>query len=264
MASPLFFEMGPIAGDSSEESLLLDAAWEDMPEAVRKILANERIQVNSVSDEKGSTALHTAALLGHEKIVELLLADQRVNVNCRDLGGHTPLHLAAGCGYDEVVQLLRDCDRVEVACENKSGMTAFGYARDMGLQDIKQLFLSNARFAEVHRSAANSGASIFKLIEAAAAEREDPEKSCWHCHKCPVELSVCKGCKKARYCDEKCQNEDWAEHEAFCRKRQRRQKRKQRKEEKSKKKEHNDEDDGGDGLGEDGCSEQMKDMKLSQ
>ena len=65
--------------------------------------------------------MHTAALLGHEKIVELLLADQRVNVNCRDLGGHTPLHLAAGCGYDEVVQLLRDCDRVEVACENKSG-----------------------------------------------------------------------------------------------------------------------------------------------
>merc|ERR1712181_23453 len=190
---------------------------------------------------------------GHEKILQLLLADQRVNVNCRDLGGSTPLHIAAGCGYDEVVQLLLDCDRVDVDTENKTGMTAFRYAEDMGLQDIMQLFLSNARFAEVRRSGAisNSGASIWKLIEAAAAEREDPENSsCWHCRKCPVELSVCKGCKKARYCDEKCQNEDWAEHEAFCRKRQRRQKRRQRKEEKLKKREKNDEEDGGDGVGE--------------
>ena len=84
-------------------------------------------------------------------------------------------------------------------------MTAFRYAEDMGLQDIMQLFLSNARFAELRRSGAisNSGASIWKLIEAATAAGEgDPEKSsCWHCHKCPVELSVCKGCKKVSFMD---------------------------------------------------------------
>ena len=107
----------------SGESRLLDAAFEDLPETVRKILASEGIQVNSVRDEKGSTALHIAALLGHEKIVQLLLADQRVNVNCRDLGGSTPLHIAAGCGYDELVQLLLDCDRVDVDTENKTGTT---------------------------------------------------------------------------------------------------------------------------------------------
>ena len=81
---------------------------------------------------------------------------------------------------------------------------------------------------------------------------------------------------KAYYCGEACQNEDWAKHETYCRNRRRKQKR----EEKSKKKDGGEGDgvedggegdgaeDGGDGEEKDGvveagCSERMKDLKLT-
>ena len=41
---------------------------------------------------------------------------------------------------------------------------------------------------------------------------------CFSCHApaSKVELARCRGCKRARYCDEECQAADWDRHQDFC------------------------------------------------
>jgi len=45
-------------------------------------------------------------------------------------------------------------------------------------------------------------------------------KICWNCSKSAgtVPLYKCEGCRKARYCDDQCQQEDWAVHTDYCQK----------------------------------------------
>jgi len=53
--------------------------------------------------------------------------------------------------------------------------------------------------------------------------KREKEKICWNCHaseKEGVKLSKCKGCRKARYCDEECQSSDWERHGSYCEKMQ--------------------------------------------
>ena len=59
---------------------------------------------------------------------------------------------------------------------------------------------------------------------------------------------------QARYCTEKCQEEDWANHKDFCRRRQKKRKQK-RKEKSKKKKDGNRGGPGGDGLKEEDVGE---------
>ena len=129
------------------------------------------------------------------------------------------------------------------------------------------------------------------------AEEEDPKKNCWMCHmpEHAVQLRVCSGCHKvrlftaklilikanvqrlpdsaspspleclqARYCSEKCSEEDWTNHQDFCRRRHKKRKEKakeKRRKEKSRKK-RNEKDDneeevgGGEPGAFDSCNEQ--------
>ena len=44
-------------------------------------------------------------------------------------------------------------------------------------------------------------------------------KICWNCHReasAEVILLKCGGCKKARYCDQECQGQDWDRHQEHC------------------------------------------------
>ena len=66
------------------------------------------------SDHNGSTALIWAAFGGHEKSVQLLLADPRVDVNHSDHKGTTALIGAAFVGHEKSVQLLLEDSRVDV------------------------------------------------------------------------------------------------------------------------------------------------------
>ena len=58
------------------------------------------VEVNCVEDEKGLTALHWAAHLGHVRCMRVLLADARVDVNFKSQQGGTALHIAAEWGSD--------------------------------------------------------------------------------------------------------------------------------------------------------------------
>ena len=106
-----------------------------------QLAADDRLQVNCVEDEKRLTALHWAAHLGHAKVVRVLLADQRVDVNFKSHNGQTALHTAAERGQDEVVQLLLSSDRVDVNAKDVYGATPMTYAVFQNHLGIMELLL---------------------------------------------------------------------------------------------------------------------------
>lgn len=59
----------------------------------------------NVQDASGYSALHHAALNGHQDIVELLLTHE-ASTNILDVKGSSPLHLAAWAGNIDIVRLL--------------------------------------------------------------------------------------------------------------------------------------------------------------
>jgi ankyrin repeat protein len=71
------------------ERALLNAAFKGNIEALKKHL-DDGVDVNAMWDSTGMTPLHSAARLGHIKIVELLVAEGG-DVNVKSKFGETPL-----------------------------------------------------------------------------------------------------------------------------------------------------------------------------
>ena len=85
---------GPNSRREKNNTLLMDAARLGFTFIVRKLLEDNRLQVNCVNVD-GDTALHLAAREGHAAIVYLLLQDMRVKRDCQNNFGNTAFHLAA-------------------------------------------------------------------------------------------------------------------------------------------------------------------------
>ena len=84
---------GPNSRREKNNTLLMDAARLGFTFIVRKLLEDNRLQVNCVNDN-ADTALHLAAREGHAAIVYLLLQDIRVKRDCQNSFGNTAFHLA--------------------------------------------------------------------------------------------------------------------------------------------------------------------------
>ena len=69
------------------------------------------------------TPLQLAARYGNEKIVQLLINDQRVDVNITDKENNTPLHDAAKRGHNRIVVLLLNHPQIKANFKNKEGHT---------------------------------------------------------------------------------------------------------------------------------------------
>ncbi|KAI9771507.1 MAG: hypothetical protein M1840_002127 [Geoglossum simile] len=68
-----------------------------------------------LKDSFGRTPLSWAAGNGHEVVVKLLLATEKVDVNSKDSHyGQTPLSWAAGNGHEAVVKLLLATEKVDM------------------------------------------------------------------------------------------------------------------------------------------------------
>ncbi|RPA98769.1 ankyrin [Choiromyces venosus 120613-1] len=79
------------------------------------------------------SSLPLYSLLAHplsyfEKIITLLLADPRMDVNLPDHELHTPLHIAIRACRRDILDLLLKHEGVEVNARDKDGFTPLGYA----------------------------------------------------------------------------------------------------------------------------------------
>jgi ankyrin repeat protein len=101
-----------------------------------------------VPDGKGETALHYAAQLGDQKMVQALLY-YKASVDPRDQFGNTPLHWAAQNGSTTILQMLIDAKAV-VDPQNRQGVTPLMMAAQAGRVQAVRLLLKDG--ADAHRA----------------------------------------------------------------------------------------------------------------
>lgn len=87
--------------------------------------------LDSFDSNAGRTALHDAALRGHEECVRLLL-ELGASIDSADLSGNTPLHYASSYGHLTSVQLLIEKGGAQFTLRNDGGFSAADYAFTMG------------------------------------------------------------------------------------------------------------------------------------
>ncbi|KAJ5401889.1 uncharacterized protein N7487_007785 [Penicillium crustosum] len=91
------------------------------------------------ADNQHRTPLSYASGAGSYMVTELLLRDNRVSADSRDIKGRTPLSWAAENGYDTVAKQLLETD-VDIDAEGDSGRTALSWAAENGHSAVvKQL-----------------------------------------------------------------------------------------------------------------------------
>ena len=110
-----------------------------------RLLASLRRGPNSnFKDTTGYSALHYAALNGHQYIVELLLAHD-ASPNIADNKGSTPLHLAAWAGHINITRLMltRAVPAAQIDLMNNNNETALHYGAQHGHFEIVDLLLKH-------------------------------------------------------------------------------------------------------------------------
>lgn len=86
--------------------------------AKQKLLTNQNLDFNLRSNHphrRNFTPLITAAAIGNQIAVEVLLQDKRVDVNAQDENGRTALHHAARTGHLEVLKALLADSRTDMS-----------------------------------------------------------------------------------------------------------------------------------------------------
>lgn len=117
------FDVGSLSSMAAEgetfwmKDMFRRRAWFNINQAV--ILPSDPC---GLSDEFGLTALHRAALGGHEDVVDLLLA-HGASPTVRSSKGRTPIDIAAAMGYRQIVLKLEACHEklTNPACTAEEG-----------------------------------------------------------------------------------------------------------------------------------------------
>jgi len=103
---------------------------------------------SDIPDDNGEMALHYAAQLGDQRMVQALLY-YKAAVDPRDQFGNTPLHWAAQRGNTTVMQMLIDA-KAAIDPQNKQGVTPLMMAAKAGNVPAVRLLLKSG--ADPHRA----------------------------------------------------------------------------------------------------------------
>lgn len=123
----------------SQELLLSSAAENGYVSVIDLLLANGNLDVNCTNDDR-QTPLHLAAQNGHAAVVQQLLTNEKVELACQNLYGQCPLHLAARNGHAQIVQRLLATQKLDVNCtDNRAETPLLLAAREGHLAVVQQL-----------------------------------------------------------------------------------------------------------------------------
>ena len=219
------------AVDDYDQTLLHCSAFNGHHK-ICKLLLDRGAAVNK-ADDNGGTALHCAASCGHLNICQLLI-DRGATVDKATNYGDTPLHFAAEDNHTDVVTLLLQYGASPTRC-NVWGETPLDKhcQWDEGNYDCISILKTAMakKYSETRQVDSKPVTDIennFKKLfsnkpslatTAAASQIKADVKICWNCHakeSDDMKLLKCGGCKKARYCDQECQGQDWDRHQEPC------------------------------------------------
>jgi ankyrin repeat protein len=141
---------------SCNMTALMKAAENNKEKAVEKLLNFIRVStdntiinvsvnlktLNGNTCYKESTALIIAAQRGYDKIVELLISSDEIDINSINADGDTALILASRNGHSKVVQLLVEDDTIEINKAGKNGQTALHAAAQNGHGNVIEELLN--------------------------------------------------------------------------------------------------------------------------
>jgi ankyrin repeat protein len=132
---------------------------------VEAFLALDTIQPD-LNNTKGLTAFSYAAKHSSLHIFQLFLGRDDVDHNWRDNRGCTPLHLASQIHYERrsKVALLLAQDRVDINLKNIYGQSPLSYAAESGARDVVALILTRAD-AEANSRDTNSRSPLSYAAE---------------------------------------------------------------------------------------------------
>jgi len=108
----------------------------------KNLISRYPLQLNTVIDEHGNTALSVAAAKGHIEIVNALLAKEGIDANAADQDGDTALIWAAAKGHTDIVDALLAKEGLNVNFANEHGDTALICAAAKGHTDIVKALLA--------------------------------------------------------------------------------------------------------------------------
>lgn len=120
---------------------LIQAAKYGYFEIVQALLQHPRVDVNLGLTTNGATALFVASEHGHEQVVKLLLTHPEVEVNKYTLNRKTPLMAATLHGNSDVVRELLATVNINVNHATFDGKTALFYAVSARRQETLELIL---------------------------------------------------------------------------------------------------------------------------
>lgn len=122
--------------------------WENAPEEeddigleVLKTLLVAGANINK-RDDYNLTPLHHASMRGNIRLVQYLVQQPNIVLNCPDKQGSTPLHIAATYGHVEVVKILMEA-KVNVRLKDNQGQSALHRAAQEGCPEIIELILES-------------------------------------------------------------------------------------------------------------------------
>ena len=119
-----------------------ELSWQMLFLSSRAGVFPERKQTKvNIQNNYSETPLHTAAKLGREICVEILLRRSDIRPNLKEnRGGNTPLHEAAKNGHTEIVKMLLAHDSINRNIRNRAGKTARQLAELNGHEETVRAF----------------------------------------------------------------------------------------------------------------------------